>query len=174
MINFTAVSEFEMKTLHGIIGILLLSTTLLFSCGDDDGDGGPQKTAEELATEELTGTTGSQVWAIGTSGSVSKDGSLQTAEFTEFEIRFISNNTGRSYTTKGGNLLFDTSGSWGFEGSNLDKIILSGNQPAANKEISYTKNQGNLRLEFVVPAPQNARATALAGLYVFDLVLSEQ
>jgi hypothetical protein len=162
-----------MKTFNGIVGILLLSSTLLFSCGDDDDNGGPQKTQEELATEELTGANGSQVWIIGTSGSVSKDGSLQTAEFADFEIRFISNNTGRSYTTTEGNLLFDASGSWGFEGSNLDKIILSGNQPAANKEISYTKNQDNLRLEFVIPAPENARVTALAGLYVFDLVLSE-
>ncbi len=173
MINFTAVRKFDMKIFYGIVGTLLLSSFLLFSCGDDN-NGGPEKTPEELATEELAGTTGSQVWVIGSSGSVSKDGSLQTADFADFEIRFISNNTGRSYTTTEGNLLFDASGSWGFEGSNLDKIILAGNQPAANKEISFTKNQNNLRLEFVVPAPQNARVTALAGLYVFDLVLGEQ
>jgi hypothetical protein len=137
-----------------------------------NGTDGPEKTAEEIATELLAGTEGSQIWTINNGGAVSKDGTTVTNDFADFEIRFISNNTGKTYTTNSSNLLFDSNGGWAFSGENNDKIILSGIQPASNKEISFTKNQERLRLEFVVPAPQNARVNALAGFYVFDLVLN--
>ncbi|EPR71259.1 hypothetical protein [Cyclobacterium qasimii] len=131
----------------------------------------PKKTAEEIATALLTGASGSQTWSLENGGSVSKDGSTVTADFSGFEIRFIANNAGKTYTSINSNLLFDTNGNWAFSGANFDKIILSGIQPASNKEISFTKNQEKLRLEFVVPAPQNARVNALAGFYVFDLTI---
>jgi len=131
----------------------------------------PKKTPEEIATELLTGASGSQTWAIDNGGSVSKDGTTVTNDFSGFEIRFIANNAGKTYTSINSNLLFDTNGNWAFSGANFDKIILSGIQPASNKEISFTKKQDKLRLEFVVPAPQNARVNALAGFYVFDLII---
>ena len=122
---------------------------VVFAACTDGTSGEPTKSAEETATELLAGLEGSQTWTVANGGSVSKDGSAVTNS----------------------NLLFDSNGSWVFTGSNYDKITLSGIQPASNKEISFTKNQDKLRLEFVVPAPQNARVNALAGFYVFDLTL---
>ncbi|MEX2511791.1 MAG: hypothetical protein WD398_02700 [Cyclobacteriaceae bacterium] len=156
-----------------ILFFLMVVATVPFSCGDGDNGENPQKSPEELAIESLTGESGSQVWTVGNGGSVSKDGVSKNAEFENFELRFISNNAANSYTTSSGQLLFDSSGSFSLQGNNLDIIVLTGTQPAANKEISFTKNQDNLRLEFNVPAPQNARVTALAGFYVFDLVAAE-
>ncbi|MDN3686753.1 hypothetical protein [Cyclobacterium jeungdonense] len=150
----------------------ILFFVAVMACNGSGSDE-PEKTVEELAIEKLAGATGSQTWTIRNGGSVSKDGTLQTDTFTDFEIRFISNNTGKNYITENSNLLFDSNGNWAFEGENYDKIILSGIQPAANREISFTRNQNRLRLEWNVPAPQNARVSALAGFYVFDLVLME-
>jgi hypothetical protein len=157
----------DMEKLVKIYFIFLALT----ACTGNEPDG-PEKTAEEIATELLAGTEGSQIWTINNGGSVSKDGTTVTNDFADFEIRFISNNTGKTYTTNSSNLLFDNNGGWAFSGDNFDKIILSGIQPASNKEVSFTKNQERLRLEFVVPAPQNARVNALSGFYVFDLVLN--
>lgn len=140
------------------------------ACTDGTGSE-PEKTAEETASELLAGLEGSQTWTVANGGSVSKDGSTVTNDFEGFELRFIVNNTGKTYTTINSNLLFDSNGNWVFAGSNFDKITLSGIQPASNKEISFTINQEKLRLEFVVPAPENARVNALAGFYVFDLTL---
>ncbi|MBI0401823.1 MAG: hypothetical protein GYB55_00455 [Cytophagales bacterium] len=144
---------------------------IVFTACTDNTSGEPEKSAEEIATELLAGLEGSQTWTVANGGSVSKDGSTVTNDFEGFEIRFIANNTGKTYTAINSNLLFDSNGNWVFTGSNYDKITLSGIQPASNKEISFTKNQDKLRLEFVVPAPQNARVNALAGFYVFDLIL---
>ncbi|MDO6437532.1 hypothetical protein Q4534_08950 [Cyclobacterium sp. 1_MG-2023] len=144
---------------------------VVFAACTEGTSGEPEKTAEETATELLAGLEGSQTWTLANGGSVSKDGTTVTNDFEGFELRFIANNTGKSYTTINSNLLFDSNGNWVFSGSNYDKITLSGIQPASNKEISFTKNQEKLRLEFVVPAPQNARVNALAGFYVFDLTL---
>ncbi|SEJ36645.1 hypothetical protein SAMN05192553_103495 [Cyclobacterium xiamenense] len=151
--------------------VVLLAVALTACNGGDNGE--PEKSAEQLAIEKLAGTSGSETWTVSNGGSVSKDGSLQSADFADFEIRFISNNTGKTYITQNSNLLFDNNGNWAFEGENFDKITLSGIQPAANKEISFTRSQNRLRLEWTVPAPQNARVTGLVGFYVFDLVLLE-
>ena len=137
--------------------------------GTDPED--PKKSAEEIAIEKLAGASGSQTWSLDNGGSISKDGIIVTNDFDGFEIRFIANNAGKTSTAKNSNLLFDTNGNWAFSGGNYDKIILSGIQPASNKEISFTVNQDKLRLEFVVPAPQNARVNALAGFYVIDLTI---
>ncbi|MFC4873740.1 hypothetical protein [Negadavirga shengliensis] len=161
-----------MKNRFKYIGVFFFAGLVLLSCKDDDNGIGP-KTAEQLATESLAGPDGSQTWTVANGGTVTKDGSSETANYANFELRFIANNTGRSYTTSGGGMLFDASGNWNLEGDNFDKIILAGNQPAANKEISFTRNQDNLRLEFTISAPENSRVMALAGYYIFDLKLKQ-
>ena len=154
-----------------LVNNYLIFILFVFAACTESGTEDPKKTPEEIATELLTGASGSQTWSLENGGSVSKDGATVTSDFSGFEIRFIANNAGNTYTSKNSNLLFDTNGNWAFSGANFDKIILSGIQPASNKEISITKNQEKLRLEFVVPAPQNARVDALAGFYVFDLTI---
>lgn len=154
------------KTLLSLL--LIAFGFVMLSCEKTDGpDPIKQKTDEELATEKLT--EGSSItWTVANGGSVSKDGNPVTADFSGLELRLISTATSRSYTTSASSL-FDQSGSWSFVGGNFDKIQLTGNQPAAGREISFSRNGDKLTLMFNIPLP-NARVAALAGSYVFELV----
>ena len=147
---------------------MLLAHFLVFSmvsCNDENPD--PQESPEEIAIGELT-DGGNANWVVADGGSVTQDGTNVTANFSTFEIRFVSNRE-RKYTTTN-NTLFDPSGTWEFSGNNLDKIQLSGTQPVAGKEISFSRTGDKLILMFTVPFPEQARVTALAGSYVFELV----
>jgi hypothetical protein len=163
-----------MVTLTRILLLLFLTVNLV---GCDDGEDPqptpPDPSPEEVATQKLTGTSGNETWVVQNGGSVTKDGTNETNDYIDFEITFASGGSSKTYTTQDSNLLFDSTGSWSFVGSNFNKIELTGGQPAANKEISFTQTGNELRLEFTVPAPSNARVSALAGFYVFDLVRLE-
>lgn len=148
--------------------ILLSMGMLIFSCGESEGpDSNGQKSAEELALEKLTGGS-SITWAVANGGSVSKDGQPVTADYAEFELQLISSSANKTYRTTA-NSIFDQSGTWTFLGGNYDKIQLTGNQPAAGKEISFSRQEDKLILRFNIPLP-NGRTTALAGAYIFELV----
>ncbi|QDH79467.1 hypothetical protein FKX85_10640 [Echinicola soli] len=145
----------------------LITFMAFFSCGGDDKPT-PSKSKEQVASEKLTGE-GAQAWVIGEDGFVTHKGSDETADFADFEIVFSATAGNKAYTSSNSNLLFDESGSWFFEGTNFDKLSLSGNQPAAGQEIAFSGQGNTLRLEFNVPAPANGRVNALAGDYVFML-----
>lgn len=152
-----------------LLSLLLIAIGfVILSCEKSEGpDPNKQKTNEELAVEKLTG--GSNItWTVANGGSVSKDDSPVTSDFASLEIRLISSASSRSYTSTP-NSLFDQSGNWSFVGGNFDKIQLTGNQPAAGREISFSRNGDKLTLKFNIPLP-NARVSALAGSYVFELV----
>ncbi|GGZ27485.1 hypothetical protein GCM10007049_20400 [Echinicola pacifica] len=147
----------------------ILTFFLLLGCGGGD-DPEPQKSAEEIAIEELTGD-GSQTWVVAGGGMVTHNGQTVTSDYADFEMTFTASGSNQSYLTLNNHLLFDDSGSWDFSGSNYDQIVLSGAQPAAGQIISFSTIGSNLRLEFNVPQPSIAggRIMALAGDYVFDL-----
>ena len=148
--------------------LLLLASFFLSSCGDDGQDAPAEKTQEEIALEKLT--AGSRItWTVSNGGLVTKDDLPVTADYSGFELLLISRSTNRTYTTTA-NPLFDQSGNWSFVGGNFDKIQLTGSQPAAGKEISFTGDGETLTLIFTVPLPANARVSALAGTYKFVLV----
>lgn len=147
--------------------LALIILPLVISCGRDDD--GPQKSPEQEAREKLAGEQGSLTWAIAGGGSISKDGVSQTGDFANFEITFLNNTGGQNYTTTSGGNLFDSNGSWSVTGENLDRLTLTGNQPASGREIAFTRSQETLRMEFTVAPPSNARVTALAGFYVIEL-----
>ncbi len=136
------------------------------ACGDDPTPN-PTKTAEEIATEALTGS-GTQAWTTVGGGKVTKGGVDVTSQYATFELTLTST-TSKSYTSKNSGDLFDASGTWSFAGSNFDKIMLTGTKPAAGREMSFTQSGSNLKLVFSIPAP-GARVNAVAGDYVFDLV----
>ena len=152
-----------------LLSLLLIAVGFVFlSCEKSDGpDQTKQKSEEDLAVEKLTGGS-SITWTVANGGAVTKDGNPVTGDFSSLELRLISTASSRSYTTTT-NSLFDLSGDWSFVGGNFDKIQFSGNQPAAGKEISFSRNGDKLTLKFNIPLP-NARATALAGSHTFELV----
>lgn len=147
--------------------MMLVIGMLVFSCEKNEGpDPTDQKDAEEQALDQLTG--GSNItWTVANGGSVTKDGQPVTGDYSGFELRLISSATNRTYSTTD-NPIFDQSGTWSFSGENYDKIQLSGNQPAAGREISFSRNGDKLTLKFNIPLP-NARVNALAGSYIFEL-----
>src|SRR5690606_3629287 len=130
----------------------------------------PPKTAEEIATEALTGT-GTQTWTITGGGKVTREGTDVTSLYPTFEL-VLNAGTSKTYTSKNSSELFDTAGNWSFAGANFDKIMLTGTKPAAGREMSFTQSGDDLKLVFSIPAP-GARISgqlAVAGDYVFDLV----
>ncbi len=152
------------------IALVALIVTGIQACGGDDPKPTPPKTAEETATEALTGT-GTQAWGIAGGGKVTKGSTDVTDLYASFELTLISAPS-KSYTSKNSNDLFDPNGTWSFAGSNFDKITLSGAKPAAGREMSFTQSGNNLKLVFSIPSP-GARINgqlAVAGDYVFDLV----
>lgn len=160
-----------------ILFSMVVSTVTFFSCGNDDDDG-PQKTATELAIEKLAGEGTGLTWTVSNGGSVSRDGTSQTATFSNFEITFRSSSSaGRNYSTTGSTGLFDPSGTWNIEGENNDILRLVGIQAASDIPINFSPNtpsansMNDLRLDFTISAPVNGRVTGLVGYYVFDLKL---
>lgn len=160
-----------MKSLFFRLFLLTFGLIAIQSCGGVDPDPDPTlKTAEEIATEALTGT-GSQAWGIAGGGSVMRDGVAVTDLYEEFEL-VLKSGTTETYTSKNNNDLFDATNTWTFSGLNFDKFILSGVKPAAGREISFTQNNDNLTLTFTITAPA-ARingVSAVAGNYIFNLL----
>ncbi len=142
---------------------------LIQACGGDDPTPAPPKTAEQIATEALTGTS-SLTWALTGTNTVTRDGANVTEKYTGFEL-VLTSGAAKTYTSKSSGDLFDSSGNWSFAGSNFDKFTLTGSKPASGREISFTRTGDNLRLTFTIPAP-GARINgvfAVAGNYVFNL-----
>ncbi|MEB2781941.1 hypothetical protein U3A58_16220 [Algoriphagus sp. C2-6-M1] len=160
-----------MKSLFFRLFLLAFGLIAMQSCGGDDPDPDPPvKTAQEVATEALTGN-GSQAWGTAGGGSVLRDGVAVTDLYAGFEL-VLKSGSAKTYSSKNNNDLFDSSGTWSFVGSNFDKFMLSGVKPAAGREISFTQNNDNLTLTFTIPAP-GARINgilAVAGSYTFNLL----
>ncbi|MDI1322847.1 MAG: hypothetical protein PSV36_08865 [Algoriphagus sp.] len=153
------------------IAVLAWVMVILQSCGGDDPTPAPPpKTAEQLATEALTGT-GTQTWGIAGGGSVVRGTTTVTDLYSTFEL-VLTSGSAKTYTSKNNNDLFDNAGNWSFAGTNFDKFTLTGTKPAAGREISFTRTGDNLTLNFTIPAP-GARINgtfAVAGSYVFTML----
>lgn len=152
-----------------VLLFFLAAVFFLGSCGGKEGPDTPgEKTPEQIAIESLTGGS-SMIWTVANGGSVTKDAQNVTSDYAGFELRLITGASNKTYTSTP-NSLFDQNGSWSFAGQNFDKIQMTGTQPAAGKEISFSRTDEKLILNFTVPLPSNARVTALAGSYIFELV----
>lgn len=159
-----------MKSLFFRLFLFPLVVIAIQSCGGDNPEPEPIKTPQQIATEALTGSD-SQTWGIDGGGSVVRDGVTVTDLYLGFEL-VLKSGSGKTYTSKNNNDLFDALGSWSFAGPNFDKFMLSGIKPAAGREISFTQNNSSLTLTFTIPAP-GARVNgimAVAGTYTFNLL----
>ena len=139
---------------------LLLCLGILVSCGEDP------KTPEEIALEKLSGAQGF-TYTLGTTGYVKRNQVDESSFYTGLSIQLQG--TTKSYTTSGATDLFDASGNWEFVGTNFDKIRLTGSKPAAQVDVSYTKNGQELVLVFPVPTPPGGRVASLTGSYEIKL-----
>lgn len=152
------------------VALAVLVVVGIQACGGDEPTPTPQKTAEQIATEALTGT-GTQTWGIAGGGKVTRGGADVTDLYSTFEL-ILNSGSAKTYTSRNSNDLFDQNGNWAFAGTNFDKITLTGTKPAAGREMSFTQSGTGLKLVFSIPAP-GARINgtfAIAGDYVFDLI----
>jgi len=140
--------------------ILLLCFGFLASCGEE------QKTPEELAIEKLTGEIGI-TYTVGTTGYVKRNQVDESTFYPNLNLKLQG--TTKSYTSSRADDLFDASGNWEFVGTNFDKIRLTGSKPAAQVDISYTKNGQDIILVFSVPTPPGGRVASLTGNYEIKL-----
>jgi hypothetical protein len=140
--------------------ILFFCFGLFASCGED------QKTPEELALEKLSGEIGI-TYSLGTTGYVKRNQMDESKFYPNLNLKLQG--TTKTYTVSGADDLFDASGNWEFVGTNFDKIRLTGSKPAAQVDISYTKNGTDLILVFSVPTPPGGRVAALTGSYEIKL-----
>jgi hypothetical protein len=140
--------------------VLLLCFGFFASCGEKE------KSPEELALEKLSGETGI-TYTLGTTGYVKRNQVDETKFYPNLNLKLQG--TTKSYTASGADDLFDASGNWEFVGTNFDKIRLTGSKPAAQVDISFTKNGQDLILVFSVPTPPGGRVASLTGSYEIKL-----
>ncbi|MFT4855417.1 MAG: hypothetical protein ACI942_000787 [Planctomycetota bacterium] len=153
--------------MNKLFTLLLFCLFYLASCGEEKEEpAAPQKTPEELAIEKLSGPL-AITYSLGTLGYVKRNKIDESKFYPNLNFRLQGAN--KSYTTSGAPDLFDASGNWEFVGANFDKIRLTGSKPAAQVDISYTKNGTDLILVFSVPTPPGGRVAALTGSYEIKL-----
>jgi hypothetical protein len=140
--------------------VLLLCFGFFASCGEKE------KSPEELALEKLSGEVGI-TYSLGTTGYVKRNQVDESRFYPNLNLKLQG--TTKTYTVSGADDLFDASGNWEFVGTNFDKIRLTGSKPAAQVDISYTKNGQDLILVFSVPTPPGGRVAALTGSYEIKL-----
>jgi hypothetical protein len=140
--------------------VLLLCFGFFASCGEKE------KSPEELALEKLSGETGI-TYSLGTAGYVKRNQVDESKFYPDLNLKLLG--TTKTYTVSGADDLFDASGNWEFVGTNFDKIRLTGSKPAAQVDISFTKNGQDLILVFSVPIPPGGRVAALTGSYEIKL-----
>lgn len=139
---------------------LLCLGLLISACGEDP------KTPEELALEKISGAQGF-TYTLGPSGYVKRNQVDESKFYPGLSLRLVGST--KSYSSSGAADLFDASGNWEFVGTNFDKIRLTGSKPAAQIDISYTKNGQELVLVFSVPTPPGGRVASLTGNYEIKL-----
>jgi hypothetical protein len=140
----------------------LLFLCFFASCGEKE------KTPEEIALEKLSGETGI-TYTLGTAGYVKRNQVDESKFYPNLNLKLQG--TTKTYTVSGADDLFDASGNWEFVGTNFDKIRLTGSKPAAQVDISYTKNGTDLILVFSVPTPTGGRVASLTGNYEIKLTV---
>ena len=140
--------------------LLLLCFCFFASCGEKE------KSPEELALEKLSGEVGI-TYTLGIAGYVKRNQVDESKFYPNLNLKLQG--TTKSYTASGADDLFDASGNWEFVGTNFDKIRLTGSKPAAQVDISYTKNGTDLILVFSVPTPPGGRVASLTGSYEIKL-----
>jgi len=151
------------KTLFFLICFFALS--LMVSCGGDDE---PDLTPEEQRILDLVGTTGI-TWKATT---VTLDGAPANG-LDNFSITLRSANTIKSYSSVDSDPFLNPTGSWSFNGTNVDQLIFD--EDDANiygiSNINSSANPATLTLtvNFTKGGGLAAGIQGADGTYVFNL-----
>ncbi|OEJ99683.1 lipocalin family protein [Roseivirga misakiensis] len=149
-----------------LFSLLIVASLGVMSCGGGDDDG-PSLTPEEQRLVDLVGTTGS-TWEA---SSITFDGAPAEG-FDAFSFTLRGTTTSKTYTSIDGDPLFQASGTWDFNGDNLNELIFDGNTNnvfvLSNLNTVATPNTLRLSVDFTTPGGGVAFGTD--GLYVLNLV----
>lgn len=154
------------RTKHYILSLLVILSFSVLSCGGGSGgDDTPTLTAEEQRLLDLGGTSGA-TW-IAT--SITFDGAPATG-FDNFSLTLRGTATSKSYTSVDGDPLFAASGTWAFNGTNINQLIFSGDESniftLSNIVTTTTPATARLTVNFT---SDGGAAAGTSGLYVLNL-----
>lgn len=152
-INFQSFAEALMEQSFRIgwiiITISLLSLALgLSSCKEDE-----DKKSDPRDLLERT-------WILGSEGSVTKDGSDVTDDYTGLQVTFSSDGT---YAALNSGHFFNASGTWAWQGNAVTSLTLDGDFSVQVAELSET----DLHLQLVLETDdlEGGRIKGLVGEY---------
>jgi hypothetical protein len=149
--------------------IALLAITLvfivMFSCKDKKGT--DPLTPEEQRLVDLVGSTGITY----TASAITFEGSPATG-FDNFSLTLRGNETSKTYSTLDGDPVFSASGTWDFNGTNLNQIIIDSNTSNVFNITSFDATAGTftITVNFVANGGVAAGTNSTNGTYVFNLV----
>lgn len=150
------------------IALLAISmfTIVLFSCGG--GGGTDPLTPEEQRLLDLAGSASGVTY---TASSITFEGSPATG-FENFRLTFQGTATSKTYSTVDGDPVFSASGSWAFNGTNINQIVIDNNTSNVFNISSFDASAGTftLTVNFVANGGVAAGTNSTNGTYVFNLV----
>ena len=151
----------RIKTIYLSLVFVVLA---VLSCGGG-GDDTPDLTPEEQRLLDLGGTSGA-TWVA---SSITFDGAPADG-FNNFSITLRGTATSKSYTTVSGSPVFGASGTWDFNGTNINQLIFDGNDgnifQVSNLNASANPATVTLTVSFT---SGGGAAFGTDGLYVFNL-----
>ncbi|WP_339698506.1 hypothetical protein [uncultured Roseivirga sp.] len=141
----------------------------LSSCGGGGGGGDdtPTLTAEEQRLLDLVGTTGVTYEAT----SITFNGAAATG-FDNFTLTLRGTASSKTYSTTDGDPVFKATGSWAFNGTNINQIFIDGNSSNTFVVSAFNASAGTftLTVNFVASGGVAAGTNSTNGTYVFNLV----
>ncbi|OEK01894.1 hypothetical protein BFP97_10365 [Roseivirga sp. 4D4] len=156
-----------MRTKNYLLSLLVLISFSVISCGGGGGDGDdtPTLTPGEQRLVDLAGSSGT-TWVA---TSITFDGAPATG-FDNFSLTLRGTATSKTYTSIDGDPLFGASGTWDFNGTNINQILVDGNSDniftISNLNTTATPNTVRLSVNFTA---DGGAAFGTSGLYVLDL-----
>jgi len=157
------------KLTSKLLTLLMIVATLAFTACGGSGDDDPiSDEAQRLL--DLAGTEGT-VW---NATSITFDGAPASG-FDNFSLTlFGSESTPLTYTSVDASPLLEPSGTWAFNGTNIDQIVLDGNTTniwvVSNLDTDTAPATMTLTVDFTAPATGVAAGVAgTDGTYVFNL-----
>jgi hypothetical protein len=146
--------------------VLILSVVFTLGACGGGGDDEPDLTPEEQRLVDLAGTTGITYAAT----SITFEGSPATG-FENFRLTLRGSATSKSYTTVDGDPVFGASGTWNFNGTNLNQIVIDNvtSNVYAISAFNATAGTFTITVNFVANGGVAAGTNSTNGTYVFNL-----
>lgn len=147
----------------------LISLSILSSCGGGGGgDDTPQLTPAEQRLVDLAGSSTGVTWAT---TSVTFDGAASDF-FSDLTLTIRGTATSKTYTSTNGSPLWGASGTWDFNGTNIDQVIFDGdggNVYTISVNASATPATLTMTVNYTASGGVAAGVNGANGTYVFNM-----